>query len=53
MSVGLESRRCAEHGLSLMPDLWKFLFSSSAEAGANGDLLNWDLDFGFRWRGWC
>lgn len=35
----MESRRCAEHGLSFLPAFWGMLF----EAGAGGDAaLNWE-----------
>jgi hypothetical protein len=37
----MESRRCAEHGLSFLPSFWAMLFA----AGAGGDLnLTWVLD---------
>lgn len=39
--VGMESRRCAEHGLSFLPAFWTMLFY----AGAAGDLsLELELD---------
>jgi hypothetical protein len=39
--IGMESRRCAEHGLSFLPSFWAMLFA----AGAGGDLnLTWVLD---------
>jgi hypothetical protein len=41
--TGMESRRCAEHGLSFLPSFWAMLFA--AGAGAGGDLnLTWVLD---------
>jgi hypothetical protein len=39
--VGVESRRCAEHGLSFLPGFWAMLFS----VDASGELtLTWDCD---------
>jgi len=43
--VGMESRRCAEHGLYFLPGFWAMLFS----AGASGELTStwdWDLHLG-------
>jgi hypothetical protein len=37
----MESRRCAEHGLSFLPGFWGMLFS----AGAGGEMMvGWDWD---------
>ena len=37
--VGMESRRCAEHGLAFLPGFWGMLYFASAE----GLTLDWDL----------
>jgi len=37
--VGMESRRCAEHGLAFLPGFWGMLFFSSGERE-----LTWDWD---------
>jgi hypothetical protein len=38
----MESRRCAEHGLSFLPGFWAMIFSAGA---AGGELsLMWDAD---------
>lgn len=40
--LSMESRRCAEHGLSFLPTFWTMLFYASAE----GDLsLELELNF--------
>jgi hypothetical protein len=39
--IGMESRRCAEHGLSFLPEFWTMICS----VGAAGDLtLTWDSE---------
>ena len=36
--VGMESRRCAEHGLSFLPTFWTMLFYAGAEGGLSLEL---------------
>jgi hypothetical protein len=40
--VDMQSQRCAEHGLSFLPDFWAMLFQTGG-AEESTLILNWDL----------